>query len=171
LFLTHAKSQSRLQPFLAAGLLGWDFVELATQTPVVWVEAVEGAAESAKARIMLVKVYDLAPLSDRDDLQISCVRLLSPGYLNQSGGWAFDQIREVWRCSSLHEAAPVLGWAFVLQDGREYVYCGGATTPEEIRRTACTYGPRLTSAATDDVRHEDFPLQIGEPRVGDGHRD
>lgn len=170
MFLTHASSQSRLQPFLAAGLLGWDFVELATQTPVVWVEAIEGVAESAKARIMLVKVYDLAPLAGRDDLQISCVRLLSPGYLNHSGGWAFDQISEVWRCISLHEAAPVLGWAFVLQDGREYVYCGSATTSAEIRRTGCTFGPCLTNTEADDVRHKAFAIQIGKSRVGNGHR-
>lgn len=54
MFITRACSQSRVQPFLTSGVQGWDCVELATQTPVLWVEAIEGIGDAATARTIMV---------------------------------------------------------------------------------------------------------------------
>lgn len=115
------------------------------------------------------KVYDLSSLIEQDHLQIVSMGLFSPGYLNRSGSWTFDHVGEIWRCRSIDTAIPVLGWTFLLRDGREYVYCGAITDIACVERTACTFGSRLPTATSSRAKQQRRHVRQGEAEVGNGH--
>lgn len=96
----------------------WRYCEFQFQVPLFLVTVRDGHYELTRHFLFsdLTDVVQLAARQD-DKYAIHDIRLLSPGYMNQSDGYELGSLKEIWRDKDV----PV-NYAFVLSDGSRYKF-------------------------------------------------
>lgn len=101
----------------------WSYAHIDLHTPWFYVEYQVSKGEiSAKSMLLLSTVNQLIDCASRTDLQLTEVHLISPGYLNNTGSWQMNSLKEVMRASQIVSSIEAPVTIYRLRDGRELVY-------------------------------------------------
>ncbi len=97
----------------------WSQVDLVLSRPWFFVSFLQQTGEEEiSENVFLSLLEQLVELSRLQSplLTVNEVLLVSPGWLNETGGWQMERLQSVWRCSDISGAV-----LYRLEDGREYV--------------------------------------------------
>ena len=97
----------------------WSQVELVLSRPWFFVSFLQrNGEEETVGNIFLSLLEQLIELSKLQSpvFSVNEVLLVSPGWLNETGGWQMERLHSVWRCADTSGAV-----LYRLEGGREYV--------------------------------------------------
>lgn len=110
-------------PFSSDGNRFWSYAQIDLHAPWFYVEyMVSESGISASSMLLLSTVDQLVNFSKRPDLQLTQVHLISPGYLNNTGSWQMNSLKEIIRATQIVNGIEVPITIYKLGDGRELVY-------------------------------------------------
>lgn len=110
----------------------WDLVSFILDQPWFHVTfLVTGDhAEEFERSVMLKELHQIIELSQRNDLKLRFVDVVSPGFVNGSGRWKMEPLKEVWLCKQEDDLNEYrYDHVFILESGEKY--CCLATPPED----------------------------------------
>lgn len=110
-------------PFSSDGSRFWSYAQIDLHAPWFYVEYTVSEGEiSASSMLLLSTVDQLINCATRSDLQLTQVHLISPGYLNNTGSWQMNSLKEVIRATQIVSGIEAPITIYRLGDGRELVY-------------------------------------------------
>lgn len=119
-------------PFCREGEYVWDLVSFILNQPwfhVTFLVTGDHGDEFERS-VMLKEVHQIVELSQRNDLKLRFADVVSPGFVNGSGRWKMEPLKEVW-LSKLEDDQNENRYyhVFILESGEKYSSI--ATPPED----------------------------------------
>ena len=82
--------------------------------------------------MFLVDIHQILNMYMADNIDIIEAYLVSPSYINNTGCWKMDKLKEIWGVNT--ELLNNLGLTYVMEDGREYAYSSSGLENENIKK-------------------------------------
>lgn len=122
MFQTHDVSK-RSSPFALPGEHFWGVVSFVLYQP--WFHATFSVEDKNGNRfqrnIMLMNVAQLIELTQRDEMKLEFVDVVTPGYINGTERWRMEPLREVWlRKQEDDKNENHYEHVFILENGERY---------------------------------------------------
>ena len=127
----------------------WSHVELLLSVPWLFVE-ISAEEDNQKIRQIHFLLYweQFADLASQPAISIDRVVLATPGHMNRTSQWKFEELSEAWICTAPSNPA---------QSVRIYVVSSGTIYGESFLETPPIDLTRITRVFPADVGHESVP--------------
>jgi hypothetical protein len=127
----------------------WSHVELLLSVPWLFVE-ISAEEDNQKIRQIHFLLYweQFADLASRPEISIERVILATPGHMNRTSQWRFEELSEAWICTAPSNPAQAM---------RVYVVSSGAVYNESFLETPPIDLTRITKVFPADVGQESVP--------------
>lgn len=127
----------------------WSHVELLLSVPWLFVE-ISAEEENRKIRQMHFLLYweQFADLASHPEISIDRVILATPGHMNRTSQWKFEELSEAWICTAPSNPAQAV---------RVYVVSSGTVYSESFLETSPIDLTRVTRVFPADVGQKSVP--------------
>jgi hypothetical protein len=127
----------------------WSHVELLLSVPWLFVE-ISAEEDNQKLRQMHFLLYweQFADLASRPAISIERVILATPGHMNRTSQWKFEELTEAWICTDPSNPAQAV---------RVYVVSSGAVYNESFLETPPIDLTRITRVFPADDSQKSLP--------------
>ena len=110
-------------PFCSDGEHVWDLVSFILNQPWfhVTILVTDDHGDKFERSVMLKELHQIVALLQRNDLKLRFVDVVSPGFVNGSGRWKMEPLKEVWlrkQEDDLNEYR--YDHVFILESGEKY---------------------------------------------------
>lgn len=78
--------------------------------------------KNVRSHDFLSSYCQVVSLAKRSDTHFECIMLASPGCVNLSDSWRFDEINEIWKGDEPEPDCEKTGVVYVLKDGSRLVH-------------------------------------------------
>lgn len=103
----------------------WERVELIGSEPwlfVVYTNKDVLRRNYIKSHEFLSSYKQIVSLARNSDINFECIALASPGRVNLSDSWMFDEVSEIWEGVEQESKCEQTGVVYVLKDGSRLAY-------------------------------------------------
>ena len=115
--------EGRLPLFSRQGKHLWTYVSVRLQNPWFHVQyaAIDESGDRFTKTIFLSEIDHLVEMSQRENVRLEYVDLVSPEHVNGSNRWKMEPLQQILR-HQIEKTQNWLGYVFVLENGSQYTY-------------------------------------------------